>query len=176
MTTASPNGATYRSMEVRRVQIVWSSLRPCSRYSTGVSPVDTSPLMPIWPDVDCGRITVIDVLRPSTSEKKSQCTSAISGPPNVGEGVTCGRRSSHTDLAFADACPQDRRATGLDRLPGDPRRAECSGSIPGGRGPGSDIDRRDGFDRLVPGTDPVRHGGSGRFDGPRPGGASGAGR
>jgi len=72
MITARPNGATYRSIEVRRSQIVSSSLRPCSRYSTGGTPSRSRPAMPIRVAVCCGRTTVIAVLRLSASEKKSQ--------------------------------------------------------------------------------------------------------
>src|SRR5690242_3460634 len=47
--------------------MVSSSLSPCSRYSVGNGPGF----------VVCGRMTVIEVLKPSTSEKKSQRMSAI---------------------------------------------------------------------------------------------------
>src|SRR5215213_2856480 len=77
MTTARPSGATYRSIDVRRSHAVSSSLSPCSRYSTGGAPVPAVPAKPICSVVLCGRITVIDVLRPRTSEKKSQRSRAI---------------------------------------------------------------------------------------------------
>src|ERR1019366_9602094 len=41
------------------------------RYSTGGSPAPARPATPSWVAVVCGRITVIDVLRLSASEKKS---------------------------------------------------------------------------------------------------------
>src|SRR3954453_19508458 len=68
-------------MDVRRCQIVSSSLRPCSRYRTGASSAVAAPVMPIWDDVACGRTTVIEGDRPRTSEKKSQRTRAMSQHP-----------------------------------------------------------------------------------------------
>lgn len=49
MTTARPSGATYRSIEVRRSQVGWSSDRPWSRYSTGAPAGPAAvPVRPIW--------------------------------------------------------------------------------------------------------------------------------
>src|SRR4051794_24509403 len=59
-------------MEVRRSQMVSSSLSPCNRYSSGGGPSPERPSMPIWVVVCWGSRTVIDVLRLSASEKKSQ--------------------------------------------------------------------------------------------------------
>ncbi len=66
-------------MLVRRCQMVWSSLMPCSRYSVGkVSSATLS--MPICPTVFCGRITSICTHIPNTLEKQSTCISAIVVP------------------------------------------------------------------------------------------------
>ena len=53
------------------------------------------PVMPIWVVVACGRITVIDVLNPRTSEKMSQFNNAIEASSrcpgsNIAAILACG--------------------------------------------------------------------------------------
>ncbi|MNO08155.1 hypothetical protein D3C81_2306690 [compost metagenome] len=57
-------------MEVRRIQIVWSSDKPWSRYSVGCLPPRSADSMPIWFLATWGRITYMDAETPRESEKK----------------------------------------------------------------------------------------------------------
>ena len=68
MITASPLSTAYLSMDVRRCQMVWSSLPPCSRYSTGIFPAAFSAFCPT-PFSRWGRTTSMALCIPSTGEK-----------------------------------------------------------------------------------------------------------